>query len=64
MDALFNHQATAGLVVNEELYGARFTWGGLTLPCDHDGVTQNPPLIEGGFSPDTQTQVILRRGVT
>lgn len=63
MDAIFEMQAAAGQVVMEESYGAKFVWNNLEVVCTHDGVMQNPPLMEGGFSPNTQTQVVIRRSL-
>jgi hypothetical protein len=60
-DVIFDLQTTAGHETHETLYGAIFKWSSLEVPCNHDGVMQNPPLMEGGFSPNTQTMISVRR---
>lgn len=62
MDALYEIQATAGQEINEDIYGAVFVWNYQEAPCTHDGVMQNPPLMEGGFSPSTQCNITVRHG--
>lgn len=52
--------STAGQKVHEKFYGAQFIWNGVAYPCTHGDVTRNPPLMMGGFSPDTEVLITVR----
>ena len=60
MNALHRIISSAGQKVHERFYEATFTWNGLNLPCTHGDISRNPPLITGGFSPDTEVLVTVR----
>ncbi|MEN6533362.1 MAG: hypothetical protein ABFD89_06845 [Bryobacteraceae bacterium] len=60
MNALQALQATAGQRTHEALYGAVFIWNGNEFPCTHGDITTNPPLITGGYSPQSEVWVTVR----
>ena len=61
MNSINQLASTAGQSLHEGYYGAVWRWNGLTFPCTHDEILTNPPLMVGGYSPNTHVTVCLRR---
>jgi hypothetical protein len=53
-------QAQAGQKVHETFYAATFRWRDKNIPCAHGDIVKNPPLIEGGFSPNVEVTISIR----
>ena len=60
MNELQKLQATAGQKIHETIYGATWIWNDQQFPCTHGDIMQNPPLMTGGFSPNTEVTVTVR----
>lgn len=60
MNAIQKLQAVAGQKVHENLYGAVFIIHGVNYPCTHGEIVKGVPLVEGGFSPDTNVTITVR----
>jgi hypothetical protein len=52
--------SSAGQKTHERFYGATFIWNGVPYPCTHGDIIQNPALIMGGFSANTEVIVSVR----
>lgn len=46
--------------MHETFYAATFVHNKKPYPCSHGEIMRNPPLIPGGFSPNTEVIITVR----